>query len=151
MDHQEMARQTTLEHGLLNHLLEGLRIVAGWEVVGENASRKLSTLTFLVQSFQRHLERLLALEEDGGYMDLVEASAPQLARAADALKAEHDLFRSETRRIVQTLERQAATDGVALEAVCRDLVGLVGRIDLHNKKEIDVLQEALEQETGGEG
>jgi hypothetical protein len=48
--------RTPGERAILDHL-------AG---AGPDASRKLSTLRFITGSFQRHLERLLALEEYGG-------------------------------------------------------------------------------------
>src|SRR5262245_44100697 len=151
MDRQEVARQTQVEHELLQHLLQGLRLTAGWEVEGPDASRKLSSLRFVAGSFQRHLERLLALEEYDGYLDLVLAAAPRLARATDALRAEHDRFRAETRRLVQRLERLPATDRAALAGVCGDLLALVGRLEEHSRKEIALIQEALDRDGGGEG
>ena len=66
MDSHEVAQQMQVEHGLLQHLIQGLRATAAWPVPGPDASRKLSTLRFVAGSFQRHLERLLALEEFAG-------------------------------------------------------------------------------------
>src|SRR5437588_12488067 len=109
MDHQDVARQTQVEHEMLGHIMEALRTAAGWQVRGPDGSRKLSTLRFVAGSFQRHLERLLALEEDDGYMGLVRACAPWLGRATDALRAEHGRFRTEASRLVRRLERLPAT------------------------------------------
>jgi hypothetical protein len=67
MDSHEVAQQMQVEHGLLRHLIQGLRATAAWEVPGPDASRKLSTLRFVAGSFQRHLERPLALEEYDGW------------------------------------------------------------------------------------
>jgi hemerythrin-like domain-containing protein len=151
MNRQDVARQIQVEHELLRHLMEGLRITAGWQVQGPNAARKLSTLQFVVQSFQRHLERLLTLEEHDGYLDLVVACTPWLGRAADGLRAEHDRFRAEARQLVQRLERLTATDASGLDKVCADLLLLLKKIDEHNRKEAALLQEALERDEGGEG
>src|SRR3954471_17253317 len=118
MDRQDVARQTQVEHDMLKHIVEGLRLAAGWQVQGRDGSRKLSTLRFVAQSFQRHLERLLALEEDDGYMGLVRACAPRLGRATDALRAEHGRFRTEASRLVGRLERLPATDLAVLGEVC---------------------------------
>ena len=76
MDRQDIAEQTRVEQELLRHVMEGLRLSTTWQVLGPDASRKLSTLRFVTGSFQRHLERLLALEEYDGFMDKVLACAP---------------------------------------------------------------------------
>jgi hemerythrin-like domain-containing protein len=151
MDHQDVARQTQVEQELLGHIMQVVRISAGWPVPGPDASRKLSTLRFVAQSFQRHLEHLLTLEEYDGYMDLVRTCAPRLGRMTDALKAEHHVFRSETRRLVQRLERLPATDVTALDLVCGELLELLKKVEEHNDKETELIQDAMAQDEGGEG
>jgi hemerythrin-like domain-containing protein len=151
MNHEDVARQTQVEQELLGHIMQVVRISAGWPVPGPDASRKLSTLRFVAQSFQRHLEHLLTLEEYDGYMDLVLTSAPRLGRLTEALKAEHDVFRRETRQFVQRLERLPATDVRALDEVCGDLLGLLNKVEEHNAKETALIQEAMDQDEGGEG
>jgi hemerythrin-like domain-containing protein len=152
MDRHNVAQQMQVEHGLLQNLIQGLRSTVAWQVPGPDASRKLSTLRFIAQSFQRHLERLLAMEEYDGYMGLVRASCPRLGRATDALKAEHEDFRTEARRIAQRLERLPSTDLAALGQVCADLLALLGQVEGHSRKEMALLQEAFAQdERGGEG
>src|SRR5262249_58636524 len=83
--------------------------------------------------------------------DLVLPAAPGRAGATDALRAEHDRFRAETRRLVQRLERLPATDRAALAEVCGDLLALVDRLEEHSRKEIALIQEALDRDGGGEG
>jgi hypothetical protein len=147
----EITKQTRVEHELLDHLMHGLRSTAAWRVQEPDASRKLSTLRFIAQSFQRHLEHLLTLEEYDGYMGLLRSAVPRLAKTTDALRQEHDQFRSESRWIVQQLERLPTTDLPALGHVCDDLLALVGRIEEHNRKEIALIQETLGRDEGGEG
>ena len=151
MDRQDIAEQTKVEQELLRHVMEGLRLSTTWQVRGPDASRKLSTLRFVTGSFQRHLERLLALEEYDGFMDKVLVCAPHLGRATAALRGEHDGFRSEARRVVQQLERLPATDPAALEKVGGALVALLGRIEGHNRREMALLLEAFGRDEGGEG
>ena len=146
---QDVAQQMQVEHGLLQHLIEGLRAAAAWPVPGPDASRKLSTLRFVAGSFQRHLERLLALEEYDGYLGLVRATSPRLVRAADALRAEHERFRAEAGRVVQRLDRLPGTDPAALAPVCADLLALLGQVEGHSRKEMALVQEAFEQDEGG--
>src|SRR5262249_40241546 len=90
MDPQDIAEQARFEQQLLRQVMEGLRLSTTWQVREPDASRKLSSLRFVTSSFQRHLERLLALEEDDGFMDKEVAGAPHLGRATEALRAEHD-------------------------------------------------------------
>ena len=151
MDRLDVARQTQVEHEMLKHVMEGLRITLSWQVEGSDATRKLSTLRFMVGSFQRHLERLLGLEEHEGYMDLAVTTDPRLARATEALRSDHQSFRIEARRLVGRLDRLSNTDLAGLERCCTDLQALLRRLDTHSKKEIALLHEAFGQDDGGEG
>jgi hypothetical protein len=151
MNHEDVARQTQVEQELLGHIMQVVRISAGWPVPGPDASRKLSTLRFVAQSFQRHLEHLLTLEEYDGYMDLVRTLAPRLGRTTDVLKTEHDVFRGETRHLVQRLERLPASDIAGLDRICTDMLGLLNRVEEHNAKETALIQDAMAQDEGGEG
>ena len=148
---QDVAQQMQVEHGLLQYLIRGLREVAAWPVPGPDGSRKLSTLHFVAGSFQRHLERLLALEEYDGYLGLVRAASPRLVRAADALRAEHERLRAESRRLAQRLDRLPGTDAAALGPVCADLLALLGRVESHSEREMALVHEAFGQDEGGEG
>jgi hypothetical protein len=147
MDQQEVALQTEVEHGRVSLLMRGLREAAAWPARGPEACRKLSGLRFLAQSFRRHLERLLDLEEHDGYLELVPASDPRLSRATEALKGEHQLFRAESARLAQALEGLPA----ALEGACADLLGLLRKLEEHGGKEVALLQEAFARDGGGEG
>jgi hypothetical protein len=151
MDHQDVARQTEAEHGRVNLLMRGLRDTAGRPAQGPEAPRKLSAMRFLAQSFRRHLERLLDLEEHDGYLELVPASDPRLSRATDALRGEHQLFRAEAARLAQGLERLPGADPAALDRACADLLGLLRKVEEHGGKEVALLQEALGRDGGGEG
>jgi hypothetical protein len=151
MDRQDIADQTRIEQELLRFVMEGLRLSTTWQVQGPDASRKLSTLRFMTGAFQRHLERLLALEEYDGFLDKVVACSPHLGRVTVALRAEHDGFRTEARRIAQHLERLPGTDQAELEKAGGELRALLDRIEGHNRKEIALIQEAFERDEGGEG
>jgi hypothetical protein len=151
MDRHDIACQVQVEHEMLKHIMEGLRLTLGWQVEGADASRKLSTLRFVAGSFQRHLEHLMALEEHDGYLERVVECAPFLGRAADALQAEHDRFRGETRRLVQRLERLQGTDLAELERTGDELRALMARVEEHSRKEMALLQEAFARDGGGEG
>ncbi len=59
---------------------------------------------FVVDSFQRHLDRLLTLEEQGGYVDLLLARNTCPSEPQAALQAEQEVFRTEARQIAEKLK-----------------------------------------------
>ena len=148
---RDIAQQTIIENQLLGYLLAALRQTIAWEVAGADWSRKLSTLRFLSQSFQRHLERLLELEEHDGYMAEVLKTAPALGKEIDALRNEHLQFRDALHRIVPRLERAGPADHARITALGEELLALMTQLEEHNRREEQILQEALLREEGGEG
>ncbi len=151
MSYNDVVQQTAVEQGMLENLMQALRNTMAWQVEGNDSSRKLSTLRFIAQSFQRHLEHLMTLEEYDGYMDLVMASGPHLSRAVQGLRQEHDRFRSAVRQIVQRLERLSAADQDPLAGICDDLRALLEQVDAHDRRERGLWQEAFARDGGGEG
>jgi len=147
----DIAQQTELENGMLKVLMDGVRATVVWKVQGDDISRKLSTLRFIIQSLQRHLERLFSLEEYDGYMDLVKKKAPRLSRTVDALKSEHEEYRNGIRRIVHSLEQISTKDKTKFATICDEVLDFLEKLDKHGRKEIDLIQEAFEREVGGEG
>jgi hemerythrin-like domain-containing protein len=151
MTQHEFAQQTVVESGLMKSLCEGLRAALAWDAPEEEFARKLSTVRFIFQSFQRHLERLMGLEEIDGYMDNVLATNPHLTRAVASLKEEHGRFRLATGRIAQELERISATDYNAFAHVCDEMTEILQQLDEHTNEEAKLFLEGFEQEEGGEG
>jgi hypothetical protein len=147
----DIAQQTNVENGILKLLIEGWRSALAWNVTDDDFSGKLSTVRFITQSFQRHLDHLMALEEYDGYMDRLKKKAPQLTRAVNALKQEHETFRTEIRRILHGLEQVSSTDYATFANLCDESLILLQNVDGHSKKETDLYHEAFEQDGGGEG
>ena len=147
----DIAHQTLVEHGLLRHITEALRLTAGRKAEGHDLSRSLSTLKFITQCFERHLERLMALEEHDGYMDVVLRPEPRLAKAVDALREEHGQFRGAVGRLTRRIEGVSAADPESFDAACADLLVLLDRVDRHSDQESRLVREALAWDGGGEG
>src|SRR6476469_9538939 len=118
MHQRDIAEQTMLEQEMLNLIMGALRNTIAWKPESPDFSRKLSTILFSAQSFQRHLERTLAVEEYNGYMPMVAPSNPHLAKNVEILRQEHDVLRKDARRIVYSLENFSPTGGSALEGMC---------------------------------
>src|SRR5882757_56856 len=83
MDHKAVTEQLQIEHGMLTHISNALRTTLDWHVEGHNTGRKLESLRFITQSFARHLERVLSLEEQEGYLDSVYETQPHLTKEAN--------------------------------------------------------------------
>jgi hemerythrin-like domain-containing protein len=142
--------QAVIEHEALRHIIGALRTVLDWKPSGNDVSRKLSSLRFIIQSFQRHLERLMALKEQDGYMTGVLAEKPNLAEQVDALLADHDHFQESMHRLILQLEHISATDKAKFDAVCLDLEELLVKLDDHHRREADLMQEAFLRDVGGD-
>ena len=151
MDHETIVQQVLIEHQTLGHVTSALRITIAWKVAARDLSPKLSSVRFVAQSFQRHLERLIALEDAGGYMEVVCERQPHLSSRLEPLKRERDEFRETVRQIMRRLEQVSATDQSTFDAVCDALLVLLGKLDAHGKKGTALLQEALLRDEGGEG
>ena len=151
MDPKGIGQQTRVEHEILKHITHALQVAMDWEVVGNEFSRKLASLRFLGQSFQRHLERMMAVEEHDGYMTAVLESHPQWSKEIDALKADHSKFRAAIHWIVPHLERVSPTDHAGFQHICRELHTLLEHLEEHSRKEMSLLQKAFVREEGGEG
>lgn len=151
VNRHEIAQQTLIENGLLKSLVEGLRGALAWQVQGDDFSRKLSTVRFISRSLQRHLERLMTLEEVDGYMDIVLEAKPSLSHAVKSLRRDHARFRQGTRQVVRQLEEVSEMDHDTFANICDALAALLHDLDRHHKREAKLFQEALEQEEGGEG
>jgi hypothetical protein len=142
---------TLVENRMLQYLVEGLRLTLAWEFNEKECRRKVATLRFIAHCFQRHMERLIALEECGGYMNDVLARSPKLEKSVAALRQDHEYFRKETTRIIQALETVSPSGEATFARISEDLGVLLKKVDRHHGKEVDVFEEAFEREEGGEG
>lgn len=144
-------QQTTIEHEALKHITSALRTVMDWHPSGDEAARKLSSLRFIAQSFQRHLERLMALKEQDGYLANAIDEKPNFAEKAKALLVEHDQFDESLHRLLLKLDNIAATDKKAIDSACHELEELLIKLDDHHRREAELIQEAFLRDDGGHG
>jgi hypothetical protein len=151
MDHLASGQQLLVEHQTLGHITSALRATIGWKYPATNLSRKLESLRFVGESFKRHLKHLMELEEQGGYMSVVVTSRPESKEEVEKLQGEHAQFRKSLTRILARLRAVAPADRDTLESISQDLLGLLEQLDAHGKREVDLLQDALLTDEGGEG
>ena len=148
MQNQSM-NQTAVEHEALRHIIGALRTVMDWKPAAGDVSRKLASLRFICQSFQRHLERLMALKEENGYMADAVEQMPSLAEKVNALLRDHDEFDESLHRIVLRLEHTPPSDKQAVDALCGDLEAMLVKLDDHHRREAEMMQEAFLRDVGG--
>lgn len=138
-----LAHQTLVEHQIIAHVKDALRLTLETKTATVSMPRKLSIVRFMCDSFERHLERLLDLEEDGGYMSLVRERKPQLYEEVVALRAEHGRFRDEVKQIQQSLHALGDADEERFGGQCHRLHDLLERLEEHDAKEIGILEQVL--------
>lgn len=151
MELDEIAKQAAIEHEMLKHIAAALRATMQWELAGNDVSRKLGSLRFISQSFQRHLDHVMTLEEYDGYMNVVIESYPQYTERTEKLRCDHDHFREAIGRINYRLEQLSPTDLSAFQENCSKLNKLLEEINDHNQRETELIQEAFLEDVGGEG
>lgn len=146
-----LASTSLLEHQVLDHVKQALRVILDWDAPEVSLPRKLSSLKFTLKSFSRHLERVMSIEEEGGYLADVVASRPNLESRIISLNRDHLRFRTRVRQISTRLESLTGWQEDQFAGLCMEIHELLGALDRHDAKEIDVLQESLLTDDGGEG
>jgi Hemerythrin HHE cation binding domain len=144
-------QQTKVESQALEHVTQALEVAIAWVVDGDDISRKLSSVRFLTESYQRHFERLFALEEVDGYMESIAQLNPELASQVDGLKEEHEQFRDAIRKTVLRLDQASPVNPANFSVICEKLRTVINQIMQHIHQENELLVESVQQDTGGEG
>lgn len=151
MKPKSFASLCLMEHQILQHVKDALRITLGWETSAVGLDRKASSVQFTMQSLARHLHRVMALEEEDGYMTSVRDLKPNLYDRVASLREDHREFRQTMEHLLPMLEKSSTGDAARFDAVCGDLSEFLNRIDRHDRLETELLQTAFFDDIGGEG
>ena len=151
LDCRTAADACRVEHRILEHVKNALRVALDWKVPDVGMPRKISSVRFTFKSFQRHLIRLIDIEEYGGYMAAVADFKPNLYHRVEALRCEHDDLRRLLADIVECVKSVSVDDVLQCTEVCDDIAELLARVDKHDRSEITLIQEAFSFDEGGEG
>ena len=100
----DAASATWMEHRILDHVKQALRVTLDWSTPDVSLPRKLSSVQFTASSFLRHFERVMSIEEEGGYMSVVGEMKPYLQERIDRLGGDHERFRARTERLLPQLD-----------------------------------------------
>ena len=150
-DTQEIAELLNIELTILLSTEQSLRTALQWMTRTRGNGHKLSTLRFHTWSFERHLTRIHALADHGGYLHRITDANPHLSSRVDGLKKEQTVLRDALEAIVMRLEFVSRDDAEAFAEVCKDLERLLDDLRRHGQQECELLQHSLMQEQGGSG
>ncbi|MCI0332452.1 MAG: hemerythrin domain-containing protein [Planctomycetes bacterium] len=145
------ASAACMEHQVLEHIKQALRVTIHWQAPAVSMPRKLSSLQFTIKSFQRHLERVISIEEEGGYMNEVIDAKPYFQDRIERLEKDHGRFRARLRTLMPELNDIKEWEEPRFEQVCDELRQLLDDVDRHDWREVELLQESLLMDDGGEG
>jgi hypothetical protein len=151
IDTNSSANAACLEHQILDHVKQALRVTLDWKVPTVGVARKLSSVQFTLKSFQRHLERMMILEEQDGYMTLVAELKPNMSFRVERLALDHGRFRDSFLRLLPEVEALCEYQNEDFEEVCREIYALLDSVDRHDEEEVKLLQETFLCDEGGEG
>ena len=140
-----------MEHQVLDHIKQALRVTLDWKVPSVGLHQKLSSMHFTLKSFQRHLDRLMSMEEEGGYMALVAETKPNLCSRVDQLAMDHDSFRESIEELLPEVEALCQYSSEGYEDICEQIYQLLDRVDQHDHAEVELLNDAFLFDEGGEG
>jgi hypothetical protein len=130
-----------MEHTILDHIKQALRVTLDWQAPVVSMPRKLSSIQFTMKSFRRHLERVMSIEEEGGYLDEVAEARPSMQSRIECLARDHNRFRARIREIVPELDELNDWEEARFVEICDEIRTLLHEVDWHDALEIDLLQD----------
>ena len=150
-DNQAIFQQNSVESGAISHLSDAIRSAITWPFPRKQPGRKVATVRYLCQMYRQTLERVMAIEENDGYMDAVRDSDIRFDDKMDQLRREHNVIRASWQEIMPQLERISPSNEPEFELICDHIVSLLGQVEQHLQREADLIAEAALVDLGGEG
>ena len=149
--HESTGSIACMEHQVFEHVKQALLVTLNWQAPVVSMPRKLSSLQFTIKSFQRHFDRVISIEDEGGYMADVLDSKPYMEERIEHLAKEHGRFRDRLKKLSAELNDIKEWDEPRFEESCGKLRELIADVDRHNECEVELLQESMLVDDGGEG
>src|SRR4029078_8954426 len=137
--HDSGASTACMEHQVLEHIKQALLVTLNWQAPSVSMPRKLSSLQFTIKSFQRHFDRVVSIEDEGGYMKDVIECKPYMEERIEQLSRDHVRFRERLRELIPQLNDIKEWDELRFNKVCEDLRSLIAAIDHHNAQQHKLL------------
>jgi hypothetical protein len=121
-----------MEHQILDHVKKALRVTIEWDAPVVSTRRKLSSVKFTL-------------------MSVVAESKPNMQYRIDRLAHDHDRFRRRVREIIPELESLTDWQQLEFDVMCEEIRSLLEEVDRHDEEEVNLLQDTLLSDEGGEG
>jgi hypothetical protein len=150
-DARALAQAACLEHQILDHVKQALRVTLDWKAPSIALNRKMSSVQFTTKSFARHLLRMMDLEETDGYMQVVLEEKPHMEHRVKKLERQHRKFRQTLEDLTPAVTSMTGLPEEEFDDVSRRILELLDEVDQHDVDEIELLQETLLCDEGGEG
>lgn len=147
---ETVAGDCYLEHQILEHVKGALRVTIDWPDSGVDAPHRRESMRFALKSFCRHMSRLMRIEEAGGYLSVVAEVKPHLQDRINRLAFDHETFRVRIQKLQERLDLLDEWDEREFGCTCEAVRDLLDDVDVHDRAEVALLQEALVCEEGGE-
>jgi hypothetical protein len=140
-----------IEHQMLEHVKGALRVTLDWDAPTVSLARKKSSLRFSLQSFCRHLERLMRIEERDNYFVAIADSKPYLQPQIHRLQLDHERFRERIHELTPRMDSLLDWQDDEFRECCDEIRELLKEVDQHDHAEVRLLQDMLSYDEGGEG
>lgn len=140
-----------IEHQMLDHVKSALRVTLDWDAPSVSLSRKKSSVRFSFQSFCRHLERLMRIEERDNYLVELAEAKPYMEPQIRRLQDDHTRFRKRIHNLAPRLEALADWQEDEFRESCIEIREMLADVDQHDHAEVRLLQDMLSYDEGGEG
>jgi uncharacterized membrane protein YccC len=124
---------------------QAFRCELQWMKRDPGNGRKLSTLRFVSESFERQLTRTRVVADHGGYMHLITDAKPCLASEVKSLRNAREELQSDFERIIVRFERVSFDDSAGFRKICAELERYLDHLKVHGQKETELLQRSVNQ------
>lgn len=135
--------QSWMEHQSLEHIKRALRVTINWTAPAISYGRKRSSVTFAMECFARHLNRLMLIEEEDGYMLMVAEAKPNKSKRIATLHDDHTRFRRVVAKLSDELNELDEWQEAEFQRICADIGCLLDEVDEHDRAEVRLLQDAM--------
>lgn len=150
MESHFQSERLATESDAVQNLKAALREAISWDARVVGMKRKVQGVRFVIEALERHLRRLMDLEEREGCLAWIEEAKPSYCTRLAALNAEHDRFRMRLQEIVPLWENAAMLDLDAFNDLCDSVRSFLASIERHEMRERDLMFSALCDDEGGE-
>ena len=86
-----------------------------------------------------------------GFDEVVRELKPNLFSQVERLQAEHQRFRESINALMPKFDEITAVNADRFQGLCADLATLLDELDIHERKETELLQDVFLTDEGGEG